>query len=120
MKRAQQTKTDYAHSMHLFPSPESGVIPRIITTSALERKGIKETWEMIVEFKEKTTKRGFFNNQRQSQNVRWFHEHIEWLMKSKMLSNKKVLAQVTQLEKKIAAFKISPTKAAQMIIENHF
>jgi LAO/AO transport system kinase len=120
VKRAQQTKSDYAQAMHLFPPPESGVIPRIITTSALERRGIKETWEMIIEFKEKTTARGFFNNQRQSQNVRWFHEHIEWLMKSKMLSNKKVLAQITQLEKKIAAFKISPTKAAQNVIADHF
>jgi LAO/AO transport system kinase len=120
LKRAQQTKSDYAQAMHLFPLPESGVTPRIISTSAFEDKGIKETWEMIVDFKNQTTTNGYFINQRQLQNVRWFHEHIEWLMKTRMLSNKKVAGEISKLEKKIASFKLSPTKAAQQIIQDYF
>jgi LAO/AO transport system kinase len=120
MKRAQQTKSDYSQAMHLFPNPESGVVPGIVTTSALERKGIKETWEMIVDYQKKTISHGYFNHQRQAQNIQWFHEHIQWLMKSEMLSNKKVISKMAQLEKKIAGFKISPTKAAQIVIEDLF
>jgi LAO/AO transport system kinase len=119
IKRAQQTKSDYSQAMHLFPTPESRVVPRILTTSSLERKGIKETWEMIVDYQERTSSHGFFNTQRQVQNIQWFHEHIEWLLKSKVLSDKKVISKIAQLEKKVADFKISPTKAAQTIIEDH-
>src|SRR5258708_11532500 len=76
-KRAQQAQAAYQHALHLFQLPESGWQPKVLTTSALERKGIDSAWEMIVNFHSFTSKNKFFDRNRKQQNLQWFYESVD-------------------------------------------
>ncbi|PZR39247.1 MAG: methylmalonyl Co-A mutase-associated GTPase MeaB, partial [Azospira oryzae] len=108
---------DFQHALHLFTAPESGVLPKVVLSSALEKKGIKETWQLIEDYKTKTTQSGFFTHQRNEQNLNWFHEQIDVLIKNKISQQKKSKATLSGLEEKILSAKLSPGKAAALLLK---
>jgi len=111
LKKAQQAQTDFQHALHLFSAPESGIAPKVLLTSSIEKKGIIEVWETIESFKEKTNSSGFFIHQRQEQNVSWFHSQINTRIRGKVTQQKRIKTKIGTLEKKIRSLKISPGKA---------
>jgi LAO/AO transport system kinase len=52
VKRAKEAQADYQHALHLFSDAASGWKPKVLTSSALENKGIKEVWDTILNFKD--------------------------------------------------------------------
>lgn len=117
LKKAKQAQTDFQHALHLFTTPESGVLPKVVLSSALEKKGIKETWQLIEDFKTKTIQSGFFKHQRDEQSLNWFHEQIDVLIKNKITQQKKSKATLSALEEKILSSKLSPGKAAVQLLK---
>jgi len=111
MMRAKQAQADFQHALHLFSKPESGITPKVLLTSSMERKGITEVWKTIEAFKEKTNISGFFSHQRQEQDVSWFHSKVNTQIKQKITQQKKVKIKIEALEKKIRSLKISPGRA---------
>jgi LAO/AO transport system kinase len=116
--RARQAQTDYQHALHLFSLPESGMTPKVILASSLEKKGIKETWKLIEDFKTKTLANGYFINHRQQQNINWFHHELDSLIKQKIINRSKTKKAIDAMEKKIRLSKISPSQAANVILKS--
>lgn len=52
IKRAKGAQADYQHALNLFTDNISGWKPKVLTSSALEHKGIKEVWAAILSFKD--------------------------------------------------------------------
>lgn len=117
-KRAKQAQTEYQHALHLFQLAESGWQPKVLTTSAIEKKGIEEVWKMIESFQDFSVKNKFFQRNREQQNLQWFRESVDQLLKSKILKSKAVLSKIKSFEKKIAEGKIIPYKAAGEVIKS--
>jgi LAO/AO transport system kinase len=117
-KRAKQAQTEYQHALHLFQLAESGWQPKVLTTSALEKKGIDEVWEMIEGFQALSVKNKFFQKNRGQQNLLWFRESVDRLLKNKVLKSKTAVNKIKSFEKKIAEGKITPSKAASEIVKS--
>lgn len=117
IKQATQAKTDYQYALHLFSESESGWRPKVITSSALEKKGIVETWQLIEEYIGFTKGNQYFEQNRTQQNLVWFHEQMQLLLQSKLIQDKGIEAQIKVREKDIIAKKILPSRAAQEIIQ---
>ena len=119
-RKAKQAQTEYQHALHLFQLVESGWQPKVLTTSAVEKKGIEEVWKMIEGFQAFTIKNESFQKNRDQQNLLWFHESVDQLLKSKILKSKAALSKVKSFEKKISEGKITPSKAADEVIKSLF
>ncbi len=117
IKQANQAKTDYQYALHLFSESESGWKPGVITSSALEKKGITETWKLIKEYIEFTKSNRHFERNRTQQNLVWFHEQMGLLLQSQLIQDKNIGAQIKAYEKEIIDNKILPSRAAQKIIQ---
>lgn len=117
-KQARQAQTEYQHALHLFQPSESGWQPKVLTTSALEKNGIEEVWKMIEGFHSYTLKNKFFRKNRDQQNLRWFRESVDQLLKNKILKSKTALSKIKSFEKKIAEEKITPSKAAGEVVKS--
>lgn len=118
-KQAHQAKADYQQVLHLFPSTESGWTPKVLTSSALEKVGLKETWEMIDAYKIFTLERGFFTAQRAEQNKNWFHASIEERLKEEIMKHKVLTEKINLAETQIEQGLISPGAASRQIV-THF
>lgn len=117
-KQANQAKADYQHALHLFPVTESRWTPKVLVSSAVEKIGLKETWEMIEAYKAFTTTSGFFELQRANQNKNWFHSSIEERIKEEITKHKALAEKIKKAEIQIAQGVISPGAASREIVEN--
>ncbi|MBL7870046.1 MAG: methylmalonyl Co-A mutase-associated GTPase MeaB [Cyclobacteriaceae bacterium] len=117
-KKASQAKADFEYALHLFSESDSGWKPKVITASALEKKGITETWSLIEQYVTFTKANGYFEKHRTQQNLVWFHEHMQQLLQQKLNQDTEINSKINAFEKEITRKKILPSRAAKQIIQD--
>ncbi len=118
LKSAKQAQADYQHALHMFPTADSGWTPKVLITSAFEKKGLNEVWEMIEAFKSYTTSNGFFGKQRVDQNKDWFHASIDNKLKGEIMKQPVLKNKMKEAERQIEEGKISAAVAAREIVNS--
>lgn len=114
---AQQAQGHYRNATHLFPAKQSGWTPRVLTCSALENKGVAEIWEAAEVFKKETSATGFFHQNRQMQAQYWLKESLDAGVLAHFYQHEAVRAKMAELEPEVLAGRLSPTLAAQQILQ---
>lgn len=117
IKRSKEAQADYQHALNLFADNASGWKPRVLTSSALENKGLKEVWEVILNFKKHVVHSGYFDLQRKEQHVTAFRESFDQLLKDELKQFPEIQKRSATLEKEVADQKISALKAARQLLE---
>ncbi len=115
-KRAKQAQTEFQHALHLFQLPESKWTPKVLVASSLEKRGIDDVWKMIEAYHSFSLKNKFFQKNREHQNVQWFYDRIEILLKDRILQSKNAKRKIKSFETKIIRGKITPSSAADEIV----
>ncbi len=82
IEKSKLAKAEYAHAMHLFPPTESNWIPKVLTCSSTENKGIKEVYALINKYKNFTTINNYFTLKRKQQQF----ELVKELLHSKIIN----------------------------------
>ena len=67
LERAKLAATQFRNALHLFPAPESGWIPKVLTYSGFYNLGVKEVWDMIYEYIDFVKENGYFEYRRNEQ-----------------------------------------------------
>lgn len=119
-KKASQAQADFQQALHLFSDADSGWKPKVITSSAIENRGIKEAWQLIQDYLTLTKGNGFFAKNRDQQNLVWFQESVQLLLKQQLAKSQGMKLKIQSLEKDIIAKKILPSRAAKHIIDDFF
>jgi len=113
IEKAKMARAEYAHAIHLFPPTESNWIPKVLTCSSTERKGIKEVYDLINEYKNFTTLNNYFFTKRKQQQF----ELVKELLDSKIINQ---YYEKNSIEKKLNALKfqqiINPFTEVEKII----
>lgn len=117
-KWANQAKADFTYALHLFPENESHWKPTVITSSALEKKGIAETWDIIRQYVDFTQNNHFFEHQRVQQNLTWFRESIQHLLIQQLSESDSIKSKMKTLENKIIDKTVLPSRAAKEIVND--
>lgn len=118
-KAALAAQADFQHALHLLPDQRSGWMPKVVTASAVEGKGLPAIWSMIEEFRNNLSATGFFAANRKSQQKAWFNDYFSFLLSA----DPKRFARVMEEEKKLAALVESqglfPREAARQLLETY-
>jgi len=117
LKKATQAQADFTHALHLFQLPESNWQARVLTASAIEKKGIAETWEMINDYLAFTQSNKFLQRNRQLQQLTWFQENFELALKESLRKNVSIQKEKEKLERKILANEITPLHASKALFK---
>ena len=67
VERCQLAATKFRNALHLFPMPESGWTPQVLTYSGFYAYGIKEVWDMIYQYIDFVKANGYFDHRRAEQ-----------------------------------------------------
>jgi len=118
VRRANQAMADFQHAMHLFSESDSGWKPKVITSSAVENRGIHETWQLIQDYVNFAHSNNYFKKNREQQKLIWFHDTLQHLLKNKLNQSKEIKLQINSFEKAILDNSVLPSRAAQEIIDN--
>jgi len=116
---ANQARSQFNSALHLFPLPESQWRPRVLTCSSREGTGIKEIWEMILEYKELMIANNYWNEQRVQQKLDWFRSSIQTRLLSDFRNTPGIQELIDTLENQIREEDIAPTRAAATVVSQY-
>lgn len=117
-KNTKIAKTEFTRALHLYPAKESGWQPKVLTASALHKKGIEEIHHMIETYLELTCKNRYFEKRRNEQNKFWLFHTIEEQLKANFYNNPKIKSELEKELQNIETGKTTPFNAAKRLL-NH-
>ncbi len=115
--RANLARVEYQNALHLFPPNPWHWTPRVVTTSALERLGIDDVWQMILDFESKLKEGGFWDARRKEQLRNWMVESIHQGLLQDFHASEAVQWEYGDLERDVVLGKVSPFQAAKRLVQ---
>lgn len=116
LKQAKRAKVEYQNALHLFPANPSGWIPQVKTCSALDKSGLEEVFEMLTKFQTQVVGNGFFDKNRANQQVSWFKENLNELLKISFFKKPEVQQRYQEKLQEVQSGKTPALNAAHDVI----
>ena len=113
---AQQARQAYRNALHLFRPPDSGVVPQVLTCSALHQQGISDIWKVIQSYQEKTQANGYFQEKRRQQNLHWMHQLVQNYLEQEFYQHPELARWRPAIEKKVKDGTITTQQGADELI----
>lgn len=118
--KARVAKAQFKNALMLFPPSESGWVPDVTTCSAVEKTGIWDVWNMVLDYVEYTRKTGYFDYKRTQQSRYWMQESINNALLGHFYQNEKIAEKLKEAEDKVLRNEVSSFVAANRILEEYF
>lgn len=119
-QKAKNARMEYVHALHLFPATSNNWNPPVLTCSALEKKGIFEIWQVIVDFEKQMKQNGHWKKNRQEQSLNWMHDFIRQYLESHFFSDKNVKKNLETISNQVLSEMILPIQGANILLKQHF
>jgi len=119
IQKARRAQAEFANALHLFPPSPSGWTPRVKTCSSLYNSGIRETWEMICEYRVFVTGNGTLSARRKEQSRYWMYETIREGIYNQVFSDPAIQEELEALEKSISEGRMTSFMAAATILNKY-
>jgi LAO/AO transport system kinase len=119
VNKAKLARIEYQNALHLFPPNPWHWTPRVVTTSALEREGIDDVWQMVIDFEAKLKEGAYWQGRRKDQLHSWMTESIHQNLLQDFHQNLAVQEEYSDLERDVVLGKLSPFQAAKRLVEKY-
>lgn len=113
---AKRTRTEYASALGLIRSTSSTWKPVARVASALERTGVSEVWEAVLDHRSRLRATDEFERRRREQNRTWMWNLIDEAVATAFRNDPDVAAAIPDLERDVEQQKISPAAAARALL----
>ena len=115
--KANLAASQFRNALHLFPAPDSGWFPKVLTYSGYYALGIKEIWEMVNNYIHFTKTNNYFYHKRKEQAKYWMYESINDTLRSTFYHNPTIEGMLDLTEKQVLNNEISSFVAAKRMID---
>jgi LAO/AO transport system kinase len=115
--KAEEARRRFKSALRLMLAKQDGWRPKVLTTSAMEAKGINDLWTACREFYESDERQEFLKKQRKHQATEWLHQIIEHELLRTFYSNENVLSVLPGFEKAVFEQEMLPAKAAHELLK---
>lgn len=120
LERARLAATQFRNALHLFPAPESGWTPKVLTYSGFYNLGVKEIWDMVYEYIDFVKDNGYFEHRRNEQSKYWMYESINEQLRDSFYHNPVVSSLLELKEKQVLQGQLSSFIAAKELLDTYF
>ena len=112
--------TQFRNALHLFPMPESGWTPQVLTYSGFFGYGIKEVWDMVYSYIDFVKKSGYFDYRRNEQAKYWMYESINEQLRNSFFQNPTIGDMLMAEEKSVLEGQKTSFVAAKQLLDAYF
>ena len=120
VERCQLAATQFRNALHLFPMPESGWTPQVLTYSGFYAYGIKEVWDMIYQYIDFVKANGYFDHRRAEQAKYWMYETINEHLHNSFYQNKTIADMIPGVEANVLNGHCTSFVAAKQLVDAYF
>lgn len=115
-QRAKIAQAEYNQILHVLKPATEGWTTEAYTCSSVTGEGIDDIWQVIQDFKRRTSESGAFERRRQNQMLEWMHALIHDYLKNCFYQHPGVKECLPTMERDVQNGMISPAKAVQELI----
>ena len=120
LERAKLAATQFRNALHLFPAPESGWTPQVLTYSGFYNLGVKEIWDMIYRYVDFVKDNGYFEYRRNEQSKYWMYETINEQLRDSFYHNPRIEAMLAKEEQQVLQGNLTSFVAAKNLLDTYF
>lgn len=120
IEKAKLAASHFRNALHLFPAPESGWTPQVLTYSGFYGLGIEEIWKMIYDYIAFVKKNGYFEYRRNEQAKYWMYETINEHLRDSFYHNEKIAELIPLKEKAVLTGGLTSFVAAKQLLDAYF
>ncbi|MDO5673897.1 MAG: methylmalonyl Co-A mutase-associated GTPase MeaB [bacterium] len=116
INRAKLAKKQYETALHLVKPTSPNWMPPVMTCSAVERTGLQEVWDTIINHKKIMTNTGELQQKRREQAMSWMWFLVNEGLEIWFYQHPEVQSLLPELRKKVENGSVAPTRAADDLI----
>ncbi len=120
VEKCQLAATQYRNALHLFPKPESGYLPQVLTYSGFYGNGVKEIWDMVYDYVDFVKKNGYFEHRRAMQAKFWMYESINEYLRDNFYQNPAISTLLRSAEQNVLDRRCTSFVAAKQLLDAYF
>ena len=117
IQRAELAARHFRNALHLFPAPDSGWTPEVLTYSGFYGLGIKEVWDMVYRYIDFVKANGYFNHRRSEQAKYWMYETINSTLRERFYQHPSVAAALAGKEEQVLRGELTSFAAAAQLLD---
>ena len=118
--KCQLAATQFRNARHIFPMPESGWLPQVLTYSGFYGYGIKEVWDMVYKYFDFVKENGYFEYRRNEQAKYWMYESINEQLRNSFFHNPTISDMLQAAERSVLAGQKTSFVAAKQLLDAYF
>lgn len=118
--KANLAATQFRNALHLFPAPDSGWTPKVLTYSGFYGLRIREIWDMIYEYIAFVKENGYFEYRRNEQSKYWMYESINEELRNSFYRNHVISSLLPQSEHAVLNGSKTSFTAARQLLDTYF
>lgn len=120
IEKAKLAQTQFSNALHLFPAPDSGWTPKVLTYSGFYNLGVKEIWDMIYEYVGFVKGNGYFDYRRNEQAKYWMYESINEHLRDNFYNHPVVRQMLEEKERQVLNADLTSFVAAKKLLDTYF
>ncbi len=110
----------FRNALQMFPMPDSGWTPQVLTYSGFYALGIKEVWDMIYQYIDFVKRNGYFDYRRNEQSKYWMYESISEQLRNSFYRNPTISDMLKVEERLVLEGKKTSFVAAKSLLDTYF
>ena len=118
--KAQLAASHFRNALHLFPLPDSGIVPEVMCYSGFYELNIDEVLKMIFRYIDKVKENGYFQFRRNEQSKYWMYESINEHLKNSFYYNPTIKSLISDMEKEVLGGQITSFVAAKKLLDTYY
>jgi LAO/AO transport system kinase len=115
INQARKEAANFKKMFSLFPPKESQWIPQAMSCSSLDKTGIDQLWETLLEYKKQTQSSGYFQKKRTDQKIAWYQELQQEQLNRFLRTHPKLKIGMDQIQAEMIAKNHSPLEASKQL-----
>ena len=119
LQKAQTMVPTYVNALHFFPPSVSGWLPQAVECSSVTGHNIGMVWQIIEQYSTLTRENGFFEHNRQDQEVKRLYQAVDDFLQSSFFNNPAVKEVIQDFEHFVRNKQLSPYQAAAEMIQRY-
>lgn len=120
VEKAQLAASHFRNALHIFPMPESGVLPEVRCYSGFYELGIDEVLKMVFDYIDKVKANGYFQYRRNEQSKYWMYESVNEHLKNDFYYNERIKSMLKSTELDVLGGKITSFIAAKKLLDTYY
>lgn len=117
IEKAKMAQRHFSNALHLFPLPDSGWLPKVLTYSGYYNLGVPDVWEMVHRYIDFVKGNGYFGRKRNEQAKYWMYETINEQLRNSFYRNPEITGLLEKLEGDVLSNRKSSFIAAREALD---